>query len=116
MPFPMNSAPKTIVRISHPSGFLWFLVCAPILLYRLKLGWLFGKRFLLLEQWKARLVELALSLSKSVALTHWERGQFSLRRGVGDEGKRLDRQRLAGGGGRSTTASVADEDVRPPGG
>ncbi len=44
----MNSD-KATVRIPHPSGWLRAAMRFPILLYRLKLGWLLGKRFLLLE-------------------------------------------------------------------
>lgn len=44
----MNSDQATL-QIPHPSGWLRAAMRFPILLYRLKLGWLLGKRFLLLE-------------------------------------------------------------------
>ena len=40
---------KSSVKISHPSGLLRVFFRSPIFLYRLHLGWLFGKRALLLE-------------------------------------------------------------------
>jgi deazaflavin-dependent oxidoreductase (nitroreductase family) len=40
---------KSAVRLAHPSGFMRLLFRFPILLYRLKLGWLLGGRMLLLE-------------------------------------------------------------------
>jgi deazaflavin-dependent oxidoreductase (nitroreductase family) len=40
---------ESAVRLAHPSGFMRILFRFPILLYRLKLGWLFGGRMLLLE-------------------------------------------------------------------
>ena len=36
-------------RLSYPMGFMRLFYRSPILLYRLRLGWLFGRRFLLLE-------------------------------------------------------------------
>jgi len=50
MPGKNNQAPpQTSIRIPHPSGLLRLAMRSPILLYRLRLGWLLGKRFLLLE-------------------------------------------------------------------
>lgn len=40
---------KTIHQRGRPKGVLRLLLRAPIWLYRLRLGWLFGRRFLLLE-------------------------------------------------------------------
>ncbi len=40
---------KSSIKLRHPSGLLRALMRFPILLYRLNLGWLLGKRFLLLE-------------------------------------------------------------------
>lgn len=44
----MNT-PKSSIKLPHPSGFLRLVMRFPIFLYRLNLGWLLGKRFLLLE-------------------------------------------------------------------
>ncbi len=50
MPDKNNQAlPRTSIRIPHPAGLLRLAMRSPILLYRLRLGWLLGKRFLLLE-------------------------------------------------------------------
>jgi len=40
---------RTPFRLPYPKGFLRLIMRFPILLYRLHLGWLLGKRFLLLE-------------------------------------------------------------------
>ena len=40
---------QTSIRIPHPAGLFRIAMRSPILLYRLRLGWLLGKRFLLLE-------------------------------------------------------------------
>ncbi len=40
---------KSSVKLAHPSGLSRIFFRSPILFYRLKLGWLFGKRILLLE-------------------------------------------------------------------
>lgn len=40
---------ESAVRLAHPSGIMRIVFRLPILLYRLKLGWLFGRRMLLLE-------------------------------------------------------------------
>lgn len=40
---------KSSIQLPHPHGLWRIVVRFPILLYRLKLGWLFGKRTLLLE-------------------------------------------------------------------
>ena len=40
---------KPSIQLRYPSGLLRALMRFPILLYRLHLGWLLGKRFLLLE-------------------------------------------------------------------
>ena len=40
---------KSSIQLPYPSGLWRSIVRFPILLYRLKLGWLFGKRALLLE-------------------------------------------------------------------
>lgn len=42
------SSPKTLVS-TPPSGWLRLLVRLPIVLYRLRLGWLLGQRFVLLQ-------------------------------------------------------------------
>lgn len=44
-----QAAPQTSIRIPHPTGLFRLAMRLPILLYRLHLGWLLGKRFLLLE-------------------------------------------------------------------
>lgn len=44
-----QSSSQTSLRLPHPSGFLRLAFRFPIALYRLHLGWLLGKRFLLLE-------------------------------------------------------------------
>lgn len=41
--------PETSIRLPYPRGFMRLIMRLPILLYRLRLGWLLGKRFLLLE-------------------------------------------------------------------
>lgn len=43
------TSPQTSIRIPRPSGLLRLAMRSPILLYRFRLGWLLGKRFLLLE-------------------------------------------------------------------
>lgn len=40
---------KPSIQLPYPSGFLRAVMRFPILFYRLKLGWLLGRRFLLLE-------------------------------------------------------------------
>lgn len=40
---------KPSIKLAHPSGLWRIIFRLPILLYRLKLGWLFGERALLLE-------------------------------------------------------------------
>jgi deazaflavin-dependent oxidoreductase (nitroreductase family) len=40
---------RTSFRLPYPKGFLRLIMRFPILLYRLRLGWLLGQRFLLLE-------------------------------------------------------------------
>ena len=40
---------KPSIQLPHPSGLLRIIMRFPILFYRLNLGWLLGKRFLLLE-------------------------------------------------------------------
>jgi len=40
---------RTSFRLPYPKGFMRILFRFPILIYRLHLGWLLGKRFLLLE-------------------------------------------------------------------
>ncbi len=44
-----QTSSQTLIRIPHPSGLLRLAMRSPILLYRLRLGWLLGKRFILLE-------------------------------------------------------------------
>ena len=44
-----QTSSQTSIRFPHPSGLLRLAMRSPILLYRLRLGWLLGKRFLLLE-------------------------------------------------------------------
>lgn len=45
----MKNTHKSSIQLPYPSGLLRILFRLPILLYRLNLGWLLGKRFLLLE-------------------------------------------------------------------
>lgn len=47
----MNSItpPQASIRLPHPQGLFRLAMRLPILLYRLRLGWILGKRFLLLE-------------------------------------------------------------------
>ncbi|MEP7133374.1 MAG: nitroreductase family deazaflavin-dependent oxidoreductase [Chloroflexota bacterium] len=44
-----QASSQTSIRIPHPAGLVRLAMRSPILLYRLRLGWLLGKRFLLLE-------------------------------------------------------------------
>jgi deazaflavin-dependent oxidoreductase (nitroreductase family) len=46
---PNSSQSTTSIRLPYPKGLLRLAMRLPILLYRLRLGWLLGDRFLLLE-------------------------------------------------------------------